>query len=818
MKTNHIQTSFNAGETSPEIDGRIDLAKYANSCSRMENFYPLVQGPARRRPGTKFINAAKDRGTGVDTWLHPFVFNRDNAYMMEMGNGYTRFHTSEGTVLDDPKNITGATQANPCVITAVAHGYSTGHWVWIESVGGMTQLNNKFYEIVVITPDTFSLKDSLTGAAINSTAYTAYTAGGTSEKVTEIGFGAADHTDGSCSRVFAQIGDIVYATDKGGTFTRKITRTAANAFSAGYLDPNDGPFEDIDPDNTITVYSSARTGIVTLTASSAIFDISIDAGAIFLLEQKNLDDIEMWEPAKGVLANDIRRSDGKNYRALANGTTGTIKPVHSSGTKYDGDGGVQWEYRDAGFGIVRINTVGGGGTTASCDVLSPIPDGAVLAANASTRWAKSDWYKNGWPTHVTFFRDRLVLARSSDAKLWFSVAGDYESFADRDDGGVVTADMAITIQLASEQPQEIKWMAPADGLVVGTAGPEFVVSEITTNDVFGPGNVKAEPQTYFGSTSISPARIGNTMFFVQGSGRKLREIAYSFESDGLASVDLTRLSPRMIPRSKALTQITYQQEPNSIIWCVRNDGVLVGFTYNREEEVFGWHRHAIGGSSVSVKSAASMPSADGGRDELWLSVTRTINGTVRNYIEIMQDDWDSSLDLDEAWYVDCGLSYSGSATTTITGLDHLEGQTVAILADGATHPTRTVSGGSITLQVPTEAAIVGLPNTCKLATKRIEAGAQAGTAQGRQKKINEVTVRFLDTLGGKFSPKETGPYETVIFRRASDPMDAPPPPFTGDKVVKWRGGYEQDGIIWYINDQPLPCTIVALIPEVRTNE
>ena len=824
MKANPIQTSFNAGETSPELDGRVDLAKYANSCTRMENMYPLVQGPARRRPGTKHINASKTRHATPRIWLRRFIFNRENAYMLEFGFGndvgsYLRFHADDGTVLGNSLAITGITQANPASVTCVGHGLSTGDWVFIQSVAGMTQVNNKYFEIVSTGANTFTLKDSLTGANVNSTSYTAYTSGGTAKKVVElttIGAPLAS-ADGSLGLDFAQSGDILYLTPKDGThLPQKITRTASNAFSLADLDPETGPFNDIDPDNTITVYASARTGSVTLTSSSGIFDLN-SVGQIFLLEQKSIDDILMWEPGKAIAINDIRRSDGKNYRAINAATTGSVRPTHSEGSKYDGNTGVQWEFRDPGYGVVRITAVATS-TSATATVITPIPDGAVGAPQASTRWAKSDWATNGYPTHVTFFRERLVFARSTDQRLWFSVAGDYENFSDRDDGGVVTADMSATIDISSEQSNEIKWLAPTDSLIVGTASGEFIVKEITSQDVFGPGNIKAVQSTNFGSTSVSPARVGETTFFVQGSGRKVRELAYSIENDGLASVDITRLSPRVIQKSDRVVQLAYQQEPHSIIWAKKENGGLVGFTYNREEDVFGWHRQSIGGTDVVVNSAECIPSETGGRDELWLSVSRTINGSARHYIEVMQDEWDSDLDLADAFYVDSGLIYSGAATATITGLDHLEGQSVSVLADGAVHPNRTVSSGSITLQAPAEKVVAGLPAPCKLATKRIEAGTQMGTAQGKIKRIHKLWVRFLDTLGGKVSPSESGPYETLSFRRGIDPMDAPPPPFTGDKEIVWRGGYERDGIMWYTNDQPLPVTIVALMPEMETNE
>jgi len=816
-RANPIQTSFNSGEMSPELSGRVDLEKYASGCQSMENFYPLIQGPARKRSGFRYVNRVKN-SLEQYTLLHKFVFDRANSYILEFGDKYIRFHTNSGTVVETGLAITGITKATTAVVTIAGHGYSTGQIVFISNVSGMLEVNGRYFNVGATTANTFELRDIHTQLPINSTGYGTYTSLGTAKRVYEIAtpylFSQLHQSDGSSAFDFTQSGDVIYVTYKPGSTHApyKLTRISDTNWTFTEFLPTSGPFEDTDPDNTITVYSSARTGSVTLNASASVWVVS-DIGRVFYIEQKAVEDIKPWETNKAVTANDIVRSDGKNYRAINSATTGTARPIHVEGARYDGVTGVQWEYRDAGFGIAKI-TAFTSSTQVTATVIKPIPDGAIGAGNATTRWAESEWWGSNYPTHVTFFRERLVFARSKDQKLWFSVAGDFENFAVRDESGEATIDMSARIEISSDKNNKIRWLAPADKLIVGTESGEFVIGEVTTQDVFGAGNIKASPQTFYGSKDIAPARIGDTIFFIQGSGRKVRELAYSIDRDGLASVDITRLSPRSVPQASSVIKLAYQQEPNSIVWALRSDGVLLGFTYNREEDVFGWHRIATDGFIEDVEVIPT----DAGVDSVWILVRRKHGAELSQeqyYLEKMEVEWDSTIDQDEAFFVDSGLTYSGQPADVISNLHNMENRTVAILADGAVHPDRLVTDGKVTLDDEYSVVSIGLPYTATLKTNRIEAGGTIGTAQGRIKRISKVIVRLLDTLGLKLGPS-TSKLETVSFRKASDPMDAPPPPFTGDKDINWRGGYETEGSIMIVSDQPLPATIVALMPELET--
>ena len=185
----------------------------------------------------------------------------------------------------------------------------------------------------------------------------------------------------------------------------------------------------------------------------------------------------------------------------------------------------------------------------------------------------------------------------------------------------------------------------------------------------------------------------------------------------------------------------------------------------------------------------------------------------------MEVDWSSILhEQSEAFYVDSGLTYSGVPATTISGLDHLVGESVSILADGSPHPARTVNAsGEITLQQAASVVQAGLPMTATIAPMRLEAGSANGTSQGKPKKITTLVIRFHETSSGKAGPS-SGRLDEITFRRPSDPMDEPVPPFTGDKRIDWESEDSSDGFIIYVNDKPLPATVLGFFPSVNTEE
>ena len=453
----------------------------------------------------------------------------------------------------------------------------------------------------------------------------------------------------------------------------------------------------------------------------------------------------------------------------------------------------------------------------------------VVTATTSTDFANTNASSNfslgafstttGFPSCVTFFEQRLVFAGTTNQPqtIFFSKSGDYENM-DANIGGTVADDDAIIYTIASNQVNAIRFMTATRTLIIGTAGGEFTVSGGGTDSAITPTNILIKKQSNHGAANVDAIAVGNATLFLQRAKRKIRELAYNFDVDGYLAPDMTILAEHVT--EGGITQMAYQQEPNQIIYAVRGDGELIGLTYQREQQVTAWHRHVFGGAFGSGKavceSVAVIPTDDT-EYEVYVIIKRTINGATKRYIEVLNTFDFTTTDNTTFNFLDSQLSYSGSSTTTLSGLSHLEGQTVSILADGATHPDKVVSSGAITLDRAVTKAKVGLSYSSILQTMRLDAGSQNGTSQGKTKRIYEITIRLYESVGVEVGESLSN-MERIPFRTSADPMDQGIPPFTGDKAVEFRGNYDTDGFIFVRQTQPLPLTILSLYPELQTND
>jgi len=445
---------------------------------------------------------------------------------------------------------------------------------------------------------------------------------------------------------------------------------------------------------------------------------------------------------------------------------------------------------------------------------------APSSGSASTDFALGSFSDTtGHPSCVTFFEQRLVFAAtlSQPQTLFFSKSGDYENMDDNYHGTVADDD-AIIYTIASNQVNAIRFMTATRTLIIGTAGGEFAVSGGGTDIAITPTNILIKKQSNNGAANVDALAVGNATLFLQRARRKLRELAYNFDVDGYVAPDLTILAEHI--SEGGFKQLSYQQEPNQVIWGVRNDGQLVGLTYQREQQVVAWHRHIFGGTFSSgnavCESVATIPTDDS-EYQSWVIIKRTINGATKRYVEyIHQYDFDETDDTSFN-FLDSQLEYDGSPATTISGLDHLEGETVSVLADGATHPDKTVSSGEITLDRSASKVKVGLSYTSLLQTMRIDAGSQNGTSQSKTKRIYEITARLYESIGVEIGP-DLNNMERIPFRSSANAMDSGINVFTGDKEIEFRGNYETDGFIFVRQTQPLPLTILSLYPKLQTND
>ena len=420
---------------------------------------------------------------------------------------------------------------------------------------------------------------------------------------------------------------------------------------------------------------------------------------------------------------------------------------------------------------------------------------------------------NDRPSVVTFFEQRLVFANSNNnpQTLWFSKNGDYLNFT----AGTADDD-ALIYTIASNQVNAIRYLSATRVLTVGTSGGEYVVTA-TSDGPVTPTTTLIRKYSNYGSAEIEPVQVADVTLFLQRGNRKIREFKYvgDINASAYQAPDMSILAEHIT--HGGISQFAFQQEPDSVVWMVRNDGTLIGMTYRREEEVVAFHKHVIGGSfdggQAIVESIATLPT-DTGEDELYMVVKRTIGGVTKRYVEMMKP-FDFGSSTIGAFFVDSGLQYSGGTVNNLSGLCHLEGETVSILANGAVHPDATVSNGAIDLTFDSTSAAVGYGYTSNMQTLRLEAGSVDGTSQGKPKRIHAVTIRLHETVGIEIGNDEQE-LDRIYFRDSSMPMDQAVPLFTGDKDIEFPGGYCEDDRIYARQTQPLPMTVLALYPRLNT--
>lgn len=818
---------MNAGELSPLLGARVDFQKYPSGASIMEGFIPTVQGPIERRGGTRFVHEVKDSAAGR-CLLQPFEFSVDQAYMLEFGHQYVRFYTWDALT-----KVRGILESSPGVPVEVVTPYAIADLynndgtpkLRFAQSGDFLYIAHPNYQQRVLkrtTATTFTIETfnpvggpwmDLQTALNNGARITASGQTGTVTLDADKDIFLPGHVG---SLIYLENNDIssiqawevsktIVVGDRRRSDNKTYEATVAGTTGTSRPVHTEGEFNDGSPGvrwayrdsgygyAKITAYSSARS------VTAVVVDrLPTDNTVVTTGTTRNIIDVNVTfqtlittSVAHGYSVGDVVVIRNSAVPAI-NGTH-TVTTISSATI----------------FGIA--NVAGAVSSTADAGTATTFTSG-TYAIVGTQRWAFGEWSDvNGWPTDVAFFRERLWWGRKQ--KAWGSVAADFNDYHPKS-FGTVTDDMAISVQLVSGKINDIQWMIGDEELLCGTAGGEFTVGELTNGDPIGPGNVRVKPISFYGSRAIPPIKNGDATLFIQRSGLKAREVTYDTISYKYKSSDATVLAEHVT--ASGVLQMAMAQEPNQVVWGTRADGVLIGFTWNAEQEVRGWHRQPIGGNGF-VEAIGAMPAAEGDRDELWLIVRRTIDGATKRYVEYMERPYRPGDAQSSQFYVDSGLTYNGSPTTTISGLSHLEGMTVDILGDGAPQPQRVVTGGEITLQRAASVVQIGLPCPCKYRSMRIEAGARDGTAQGKTKRTHKMVMRFLNTGGGRYGSREDN-MDDINFRTTADAMGQAVPLFSGDKVVQWPEGYTTDMYMMYENEQPTAVTLLALMPQVDTQD
>lgn len=820
-----VLPSFAAGELSPALHGRVDLAKYQVGLATCLNWVIHPFGGASTRAGTAFVGAVVDAASR--SRLIPFAFNTEQTYVLEFGDQKMRVVKEGGYVLEGVVTIAGISLANPGVVTTSgAHGYSTGDRVFLDGIAGMTALNRRTVTVIAIGASTFSI-------GLDTSGYGAWTSGGTAARLYAL---VTPYATADLPRLkFVQSADTMTLTHPSHA-PRNLTRTGHASWSLTTITyaPTQQP-----PTALASTSAGAGFDYVVTAVSEETGEESVVSASVSATTQTSK---ITWTDAAG--ANSYNVYKGKN-------------------------------------GVYGFIGRSGDGTTGFTDT-TVAPDTSDTPPEGKNPFDATDKY----PGCSTYHEGRQWYARTNQKPqtLWSSASA---AFNNMNTSSPSKDSDAITRTIASREVNEIRHLLSLNVLLVWTSGAVWKAWAGAQADVMTPANCAVKPQSYEGVSDVPPIGTESSALYVTASGKKVRDVAYEFTSDSFQGRNLSILAGHLF-EGKAIEEWAYARDPDGIVWCVRSDGVLLGFTYLKEHDVYAWSRHVTDGFVESVATVQ-----EGNESILYLSVRRTVGGQTVRYVERMASRYFP--DVYSAWCVDSGHAYNGwntdtgetlalsgaswnagdtvtvtaaghtpftpgsvgakyilcsgqnqvtvtvsaytdashvsatldtaphaslqsvalsdwaLATETLGGLWHLEGREVAILADGSVQPAATVTDGTITLPRASGRVVAGLPFTCDLETLNIEAGHP--TLQGRQKVINEVTLRVKDTRGLSAGP--TSDRLVDIKERTSEQPGYPTMLTTGDERVLVDPSWNTQGRVFVRQANPLPATVVAIIPRLE---
>ena len=805
---------FNAGEWSPLLDGRWDLEDYQSALRKCNGFIPLKYGPLERSTGTEYIATTKD--STKESRLVRFRFSATTNYIMEFGDRYIRFFTG-GATADRVEISTPAAWLTTTV-------YSIGDLV-VEA--GTNYYCAKDHNSTVFATDLaadrwHALEDDILELP------TAYL--------------EADIFD----LQFVQINDIIYIVHEDYP-VRKLSRFGSTNWTLVNVAWDFPPM--LDPNtSTTTIWSDQTTGMgATLTASSSIFDANDVDGHYAITHTRDAQELKVdingdstssavntkgaWSLlTTGTWTADIqlqRRINGAAWEVIKDVTSTSDSNYALSGLEENDDAEYRIDISNHSVGAVNTEVVRfqvdsvditgfarvtgyTSGTVVTADIIKDFEKSG--SGNTSTAWSEGAFSdRRGHPGAVTFFESRLIFGGTDYRKqrMWFSRFDDFENFSTSTPDLLATD--SLSYQLASVEQNKIKWIRARKYLLIGTEGEEYSLRGADGNALSPTTQPLSTIESTEGSKGIRPTIVGDSLLFWSRDGRKLHELLFSIGEDGFGTNDVTKLAEHITDPS--IKQSAYTQDPYRILWNIRTDGVLVGLVYNRSDEVTAWFTRDTDGLFESVESVYGDP-----EDEVWCVVNREVNGATVRYVERFSF---RKTVKDDMLYADCGIRYSGASTTSITGLDHLEGKTVTVLADGNVETDKVVVSGAITLDNASTKASVGLAYNTEMETTKLEAPAGDGASRAKPKKTDHVLLGFQNSLGGQVgirynepSGEEKTTLNDVTFRDTADLMDSSPPLFTGEKYWEMPTGHHKNPRIVYKQTQPLPCTLLYTIPKI----
>jgi hypothetical protein len=748
------QLAFTTGEVSPDVSSRFDLEQYKSALLEAENVVIRPYGAVAKRQGSQYVGQVKY--SDKPTRLFEFTTNTNNSFMLEFGDKYIRVWN---------------------------YGIYTGIEVTTPFTSDILfDLNcNQSGDVMFICSGKYPIQ-TLSRYSDTDWRMSTY-------KLTEQPYDEINTDNGHTLTVN---GDTITSTKD--LFTQDMVGSviqiayyveAVHTKSAGEV-----------------VEKRVHRGLLPLLIEKTYNNINYN------VENYSTDTELSWKFTthgtwEGTVKIQISNNDGqtwKDYRTYTSkndyNVTDTGKIEAGARLKYVSDiksGSVNCDLSIMPFtqyGIVEIKSVTDA-KNAKVNVLNGIKEG-----EPSYQWKLGSWNRGrGYPKLCTFYQDRFVVA-ATDSKpnfIWFSRTGDYPNFGVEKVEGTITDDSAITLPVINRKMCEIRHLVPANDLIILTSGNEWIVRGDKT---ITPTNCNLKTQTQRGALSCEPQFIGNRCVFVQERGGTVRDMGYSYESDNYTGQDLTLFVKTLVKGHVAVTS-AYAQDPDSIIYYVRDDGQLNCLTYIPEQKVYGWSHFVTNGKYRYVESVA-----EGEQDTIYFVVDRVINNKnvkcIERSIPLYTED-------NSDVFLDCYVKVANSIKTDYINAPHLVGQMVDIVVDGQQMPSREVPPtGVIKLDGKANVITVGLPYTTKIKIPSVEQQINDGTLQGRVATVSRVVLRMYKSFGGKVGR---------TFDRMDDITLPPNELFTGDKPVilpKMGINYSTDTSICIKHSDPFPFNLLSI--------
>ena len=801
------QTSFTVGELAPSLYGRIDIDLYYKALAECRNMIVSKYGGVDNRPGAQFITKVNDSTNPVR--LIPFQYNGQQQYVLELGN-YTLRIIQNGTVLESggvPIVVTTpwpATEIFKLKYTQSADVLTVCHQLYptqqVERSSATSWVCTPFLNVngpfqdINANPAITVYASATSGAGVTLTAsadlFTADLVG--------LEFYMQQSPDNTTAAwevsVAKSINNIVIF---GNNYYQALT-----AGATGTIGPTVtvGSARDGDPGvlwkylhsgfGIVKITGVASSTLATCTVLSQLPDSMVSATALVHITNVVTGDPDVSQPA--IVTTQYPNTFATNDQLTLSGIVGAI----------EANGSFVITVMDSqNFMLNNLFTTSAyvsGGVASKTNVAVP-----------TYYWALPAWGAlQEYPATSSYFQDRQIFGGTvgQPSTIFMSTTA---GFLDFSVGNPVLDSDAITYKVLSNQVNSIRHMLELQYLIIFTSGGIYMVEggKNGANGVVTPSTVNLTFQGANPVSDVQPLRIANYAMFVQEKGTQVRTLGYSFAENAFIGQDTTTMSNHLL-QFWTIVDWCYQEIPYSCIWAVRSDGVLLGLTFNPEQQITGWHHHDTQGTYESICCIT-----ENNVDTVYTVVNRVLNGTTTRVIERFQPR--QFLDQRDAYFVDCGLTYDGRGAntyaSTFSGLDHLEGQVVSILGDGIVFPQQTVVNGIVTTSQPVLVAHVGLPYISEITTLPLASGRADVTDKKRN--INGVSV-IVDRSAGFITGPDANnltPYKT----RTDENYGAPDNLLSEIVDINIVCNWDKKGQVTIRQEKPLPLTVLAVIPQAE---